>query len=320
MSQRLLDEIILPAFSNRALDDRHDGARLPGFDHLAFTTDSYVVSPLFFPGGDIGTLAVWGTVNDLAMCGARPVALSVGLILEEGLPIDHLRRVVASMQAAAGAVGVPLVTGDTKVVDRGKGDGLYVNTAGVGSVASPSPIRPAEVRPGDILIVSGDLGRHGIAVLSAREGLDFEGALRSDVGPLWEPVEALLDAGIRLRCLRDLTRGGLASALNEIAGAAGLSVQVRERDVSVAESVKGACELLGLDPLYVACEGRFLVFLAPDDAERAVEILQRFEITSGATLAGVAKDGAATGVTLETRLGSLRPLDMLTAEQLPRIC
>ena len=201
MSQRLLEQIVLPAFSNDALNERHDGAILAGPGRLAFTTDSYVVRPLFFPGSDIGKLAVWGTVNDLAMCGARPVALSAGLILEEGLPMDDLRRVVSSMREACKAAGVSLVTGDTKVVDRGKGDGIYVNTAGVGEVCATRAIRPAEVRPGDVLIISGDLGRHGIAVMAVREGLELEGSVASDAAPLWEPVKALLDAGIRVRCL-----------------------------------------------------------------------------------------------------------------------
>ena len=318
--QRLLEQIILPAFSNEALDARHDGAVLAGPSRLAFTTDSYVVKPMFFPGGDIGELAVYGTVNDLAMCGAKPLALSAGLILEEGLPLNELRRVVASMQRACESVGVPLVTGDTKVVDRGKGDGVYINTAGVGEVVAPEPIRPDRVRPGDVLILSGDLGRHGIAVLAAREGLGLEGEIASDAAPLWSPVKALIEAGLRVRCLRDMTRGGLASALNEIAGAAGLSVDVREADIPVDPGVQGSCELLGFDPLYVACEGRFLVFVAPDEAERAVEILRASGVSSGAKAVGEAKDGTPGEVVLETRLGSRRPLDMLSGEQLPRIC
>lgn len=320
-SRQLLEEIILPSFANAALEERHDGAVVPGVaETIAFTTDSYVVDPLFFPGGDIGCLAVWGTVNDLAMCGARPLALSIGLILEEGLPLDELRRVVASMQDAASAVGVPLVTGDTKVVDRGKCDRLFVNTSGVGAVQSTEPIRPTSVRPGDALIVSGDLGRHGIAVLSAREGLTLEGVLESDVGPLWGPVEALLGAGIEVHCLRDLTRGGFASALNEIAEVSGTTVRVRERDIPVAESVRGACELLGLDPLYVACEGRFLVVLPSAQAEQAVRILHTFDISAAALVAGEILPGDRGEVVLETRLGSLRPVDLLVGEQLPRIC
>jgi len=320
MSHRLLRQLIVPALSDRAFEDHHDGARLPGpFDGLAFTTDSYVVRPLFFPGGDIGTLAVWGTVNDLAMCAARPVALSVGLILEEGLPMDTLHQVLTSMRHAADAVGVPLVTGDTKVVDRGKGDGLYVNTAGVGEVRSQTPIAPSAIRPGDTVVVSGDLGRHGVAVLSAREELNLDG-LTSDVAPLWPPVEALLDDGIQVRCLRDLTRGGLASGLNEIAGAIGRSIRIRERHVPVDETVKGACELLGLDPLHVACEGRFVVFVAPDDADRAVATLRRFDVSRNAVIAGTVLEETRGDVILETSLGSLRPVDMLTGAQLPRIC
>ncbi|MEZ5400168.1 MAG: hydrogenase expression/formation protein HypE [Bryobacteraceae bacterium] len=319
-TQRLLEDLILPAFSNAALNARHDGATLPGAPRLAFTTDSYVVDPLFFPGGDIGELAVYGAVNDLAMCGARPMALSAGLILEEGLPIEVLRRVVASMQRACAAAGVPLVTGDTKVVGRGKGDAIFINTAGIGEVVAPEPVRPDRVRPGDVLILSGDLGRHGIAVLSAREGFELEGAVASDAAPLWTPVRALLAAGVDVHCLRDLTRGGLASALNEIAAAAGLGVAVQEAAIPVDPGVQGACELLGLDPHYVACEGRFLAFVAPADAARALAALREIDVSSGAAIVGSAVDGPSGQVVLETALGSRRPLDMLSGEQLPRIC
>ncbi len=215
-------DLLLPAFSNEMLRERHDGATFSvGDTRLAFTTDSYVVRPLFFPGGDIGSLAINGTVNDLAMCGALPLYLSSALILEEGLPMETLRRVVESMRASAAIAGVQLITGDTKVVDKGKGDGIFINTAGIGAVAPNASISPKNVRPGDAILLSGDIGRHGIAIMATREGLSFEGGLESDCAPLWDPIEALLDADVEIHCLRDLTRGGLSSGLIEIAEAAG---------------------------------------------------------------------------------------------------
>ncbi|MBL6749573.1 MAG: hydrogenase expression/formation protein HypE, partial [Nevskia sp.] len=253
LTHRLLEDLIRPAFGAAPAELTHDGAV---FDiagaRLAFTTDSYVVRPLFFPGGDIGSLAVNGTVNDLAMCGAEPLFLSVALVLEEGFALAALRRVLASMRRAAGSAGVRLVTGDTKVVERGHGDGLYVNTSGVGRVCAPSPIGPQQVRIGDVVIVSGDIGRHGIAVMAAREGLDFETEIESDCAPLAEPVLSLIRSGVELHCLRDPTRGGLATALVEIAQAAGLCIRLDQAAIPVSEPVRGACEILGLDPLYVA--------------------------------------------------------------------
>ena len=254
------------------LRERHDAASLDiKGARLAFTTDSFVVRPLFFPGGDIGSLAVNGTVNDLAMAGARPLYLSAGFILEEGLPLDILRRVAASMRAADDAAGAQIVTGDTKVVDRGKGDGLYVNTAGIGVIDHSLQIVPRSVRPGDAVLVSGDLGRHGMAVMAVREGLAFQSSIESDCAPLWKPVEALLKGGVGVHCLRDLTRGGLAAALNEISDAASAGVRVEEALVPVREDVRAACEILGLDPLQVACEGRFAAFVPEREAERALE-------------------------------------------------
>jgi hydrogenase expression/formation protein HypE len=319
--KRLLDEIVLPHFANPALNQQHDGAVVPfGGGRLAFTTDSYVVHPLFFPGGDIGALAVNGTVNDLAMCGARPLHLSAGLILEEGLEFDLLRRVLASMRAAVQAAGVTLVTGDTKVVDHGKGDQLFINTAGIGVVETRLSIRPSSVRPGDAVLVSGDLGRHGVAILSVREGLEFGGAIESDCAPLWGPVEALLDQGIEIHCLRDLTRGGLSSALNEIAATRLLGVRLRETAVPVDETVQGACELLGLDPLYVANEGRFAAFLPAAQAERAAGILRRHPGGARAAVVGQVVESHPGTVIVETAAGASRVLDMLSGEQLPRIC
>jgi len=317
---RLLDSVIRPAFHDAEIERRHDGAVVALDGPAAFTTDSYVVRPLFFPGGDIGTLAVHGTVNDLAMCGARPLFLSVGLILEEGLPLDTLRRVVYSMRDAAALAGVRLVTGDTKVVDRGKADGLFVNTAGIGHVVAPSPVGPGNVRAGDLVVLSGDVGRHGMAVMSAREALGFESAIESDCAPLAAPVLALFEAGVGVHCLRDLTRGGLASAAVEIAEAAGLSIALDEAAIPVREDVAAACELLGLDPLHVANEGRFLAFVPPQDAERAVAVLKAHPATAGAVVVGEVGERPPGRVSCRGALGVARVIDMLTGEQLPRIC
>ena len=317
---QLIEGIIRPAFRDPELDKGHDGAVLALEGHTAFTTDSYVVQPLAFAGGDIGTLAVNGTVNDLAMCGARPVCLSVGLILEEGLPIDVLTRVVASMRDAAATAGVRLVTGDTKVVDRGKADGLFINTSGLGQVIAPNPIGPVSVLAGDAVIVTGDIGRHGMAVMTAREGFAFETEIASDCAPLAAPMLALLDAGIAVHCLRDLTRGGLASALVEIAETAGLAIRIDERAVPVDPGVASACELLGLDPLHVACEGRFVAFVAREHAEAALDVLKRFETTLRAAMIGEVNDDTPGRVTCQGLLGVPRIIDMPSGEQLPRIC
>jgi hydrogenase expression/formation protein HypE len=317
---RLLDEVIRTAFDDPELDRRHDGAALEVSGPVAFTTDSYVVKPLVFPGGDIGALAVNGTINDLAMCGARPLYFSVGLIVEEGLALETLRAVVASIAAAARRAGVRLVTGDTKVVGRGEADGLFVNTAGIGRIVAPGPIGPASVVPGDAVVLSGDIGRHGIAVMAAREALGFETVIESDCAPLGEPVMALLDSGIAVRCLRDLTRGGLASALVEIAETAGVAIDIEEGAVPVRAEVAAACELLGLDVLHVANEGRFVAFVAADDAARAVEVLRRHDVAGGAAVIGAVGDGPAGQVSCRGAIGGVRVIDMLSGEQLPRIC
>ncbi len=317
---RLIDTIIRPVFADPELERRHDGAVLEIGGPVAFTTDSYVVRPLVFAGGDIGALAVNGTVNDLAMCGARPLYLSVGFILEEGLALDLLRQIVASMRSAAVMAGVRLVTGDTKVVDRGKADGMFVNTAGLGRIVSPAPIGPVGVRPGDTVIVSGDIGRHGIAVMAAREGFGFETAIESDCAPLAAPVLALIEAGIAVHCLRDLTRGGLASAVVEIAETAELAIVLDEASIPVREEVAAACELLGLDPLHVANEGRFVAFVAPQDADRAVEILRRHAVAANAAVIGEVREGPRGQVSCRGLFGVARAIDMLSGEQLPRIC
>ncbi len=321
LSHRLIEELFRPAFGSQHFEACHDGALLDvRAERLAFTTDSYVVQPLFFPGGDIGTLAVNGTVNDLAMCGARPLYLSAGFILEEGLPMETLWRVACSMGEAARQAGVRIVTGDTKVVDRGKGDGVFINTAGVGALEHADDVAPWSIRSGDALLLSGDVGRHGIAIMAEREGLAFETTIRSDCAPVSGLVLELLATGMRVRCLRDLTRGGLASALVEIAEAARLHLKIDEAAIPVLEEVGGACELLGFDPLYVANEGRFVAFVPPEDAERALSLLRAHPLGEGAALIGTAEEAAEGLVTMRTRIGATRIVDMLSGEQLPRIC
>ena len=284
------------------------------------TTDTFVVRPLFFPGGDIGKLAVYGTVNDLAMSGARPLYLSAGFILEEGLPMETLRRVVESMSAASREVGVRIITGDTKVVDRGKGDGIFINTAGVGLVPPGIDIAPQRVAPGDAVIVSGDLGRHGMAVMSVREGLGFESELQSDCRSLAGLVEAMSVAGMDLHCLRDLTRGGLSAALNEIALDVGVGISLEETAIPVSGPVAAACEILGLDPLYVANEGTLVAFVAPRSAERVLDVMRRHPAAQGPAIIGRVTDAHAGSVEVRSSLGGGRILDLLSGEQMPRIC
>ena len=324
LSEQLIEKIFLPVFNNPLLAQRHDGALLEiKGQRLAFTTDSYVVHPLEFPGGDIGSMSVNGTVNDLAMCGARPLYLSAGFIIEEGLPMETLWRIVRSMKSAADAAGIQLVTGDTKVVDKGKGDGLFINTAGIGIVEHPLIIAPSSVREGDSVLLSGNLGRHGIAIMSVREGLEFESTIESDCAPIISPILALIDQGIQLHCLRDLTRGGLASALNEIASASQTQIAIDESVIPISEEVRGACEILGLDPLYVANEGRFVTFVAAEDQDRALSILREHEVSSQAILLGRVEQSPKDSkgrVIVKSAIGVSRILDMLTGEQLPRIC
>ena len=291
-----------------------DGAR------LAFTTDTFVVRPLFFPGGDIGRLAVYGTVNDLAMAGATPVCLSAGFILEEGLPMETLARIVASMREASLEVGARIVTGDTKVVDRGKGDGIFINTSGIGRVPPGIEIRPGRVAPGDVVLVSGDLGRHGMAVMSVREGLGFEADLQSDCASLAGLVEAMLPVGADLHCLRDLTRGGLAAAVNEIACDARVGIELEEPAIPISAPVAAACELLGLDPLYVANEGRLVAFVAPAAAARVLEIMRRHKAAHAPAVIGRVVAAHLGTVEIRGLLGGGRILDLLSGEQMPRIC
>lgn len=324
LMQTLIHEIFLQAFSNPFLNSLQDGAVLPSQDgRLVMTTDSYVVHPLFFPGGDIGSLAVHGTINDLAMMGANPLYLSAGFILEEGLSIDTLKHVVSSMAKTAQACGVHIVCGDTKVVDRGKGDQIFINTTGLGVIPSSVDIGPHRITPGDRIILSGDLGRHGMAVLSIREGLTFSGDTASDSAPLHDVVMDLIERGLSIHCLRDLTRGGLASALNELATTAQVRMTIHESQVPVSESVRGACEILGLDPLYVANEGRCVLFLPLADVEKALSILQSHAISALAVEIGEVNplsSNHTAQVILHTPYGTHRILELLSGEQLPRIC
>jgi hydrogenase expression/formation protein HypE len=321
LMHQLIEKIFVSAFSNPNLNARHDSAVLNLQQRsIAFTTDSYVVKPLFFPGGDIGTLAIFGTVNDLAMSGARPVYISCGFIIEEGLPTETLWRVAQSMKQAADRAGVLIVTGDTKVVDRGKGDGLFINTAGIGLIEHGLQIGPSSLRPGDAIILSGDIGRHGMAIMAAREGIELESTIESDCAPLFAPVQKLLDAGIEIHCLRDLTRGGLTSALVEIAEAAATHIIIDEVAISVREEVRGACEILGFDPLYVANEGRFVAFVPETEAPKALETLQSMEETRDAATIGRVSVGRPGMVTMRSVIGATRIIDMLSGEQLPRIC
>ena len=319
-TERLLDTIFRPVFDDPELARRHDGAALDLTGPIALTTDSYVVRPLVFPGGDIGTLAVNGTVNDLAMCGARPAFVSAAFILEEGLDTALLGRIVASMASAARGAGVRIVTGDLKVVDRGKADGVFINTTGIGPIVAPAPVEPARVVRGDVVILSGDVGRHGIAVMAARDRLGFESAIASDCAPLAEPVLALFEAGIAVHCLRDLTRGGLAGGLVEVAEAAGAAIAIDEAAVAVRDDVAAACEILGLDPFHVANEGRFVAFIDAADRERALAVLRRHSVTGEAVIIGAVADGPAGRVSCRGPIGGTRILDMLSGEQLPRIC
>lgn len=317
----LIRKVFVKAFEDQMLQASHDSATMSvEGTRLAFTTDSYVVRPLFFPGGDIGKLAVCGTVNDLAMSGAEPLALSTAFIIEEGFEKASLVKIAESMGRTAESIGVALVTGDTKVVERGKGDGVYINTSGIGVIRINADIHPKNVQPGDSVIVSGDIGRHGVAVMSAREGLAFETSVTSDCASLWSAVHWLLDAGIEIHCLRDLTRGGLASALHEIAKTRGVRIGIREREIPVIDGVTAACEILGLDPLYVANEGRFVAFVPKKDAARAVEVLRNDPVSRGAVLIGEVLEAGRAGVTMETKIGTKRIVEMLSGEQLPRIC
>ncbi len=316
LMQSLISELFLKAFNNPVLAQGHDAARLSiPSGKIAFTTDSYVIRPLFFPGGDIGSLAVHGTVNDLAMSGARPLYISAGFIIEEGLEMETLWQIALSMRKAADASGVLIATGDTKVVDKGKGDGVFINTAGIGVLEHDRLISPSQIKPGDKVIVSGDVGRHGIAIMAVRSGLEFETKIESDSAPVASVALSLLSSGVDAKCMRDITRGGLASVLNELAVSAGVSIEVNECDIPVREDVAAACELLGFDPLYVACEGRFAAFVSPASVDEALRILG-----PEARCIGEVREKDSVPVSLRSRIGTRRVLALLSGEQLPRIC
>ena len=317
----LVEALFVEAFRNPLLERLEDQALL----HLkgatvAFTTDSFVVSPLFFPGGDIGDLAINGTVNDIAVSGARPLYLSAGFILEEGFPVEDLRRVVASMASAAERAGVEVVTGDTKVVQRGKADGCYINTAGIGVLERPVQLSAAGARPGDAVIVSGPIGDHGVTVMLARGQLDIESDVSSDTAALTPLVSLLLDAAPRTRCIRDATRGGVATVCNEIAQASDVGVVLDEQEVPVRAEVRGASEILGIDPLYVACEGRFVAVVSGEEAAPALEALRSHPLGEGARVVGRITAGPPGIVLLNTEFGGSRIVDMLVGDPLPRIC
>jgi hydrogenase expression/formation protein HypE len=321
LSAELLQEVFLPALGNPVLDRLEDQAivSLNGV-RLAVTTDSFVVKPLFFKGGDIGSLAVHGTINDLAMGAARPLWMSVAFILEEGLSIDVLQRVVNSMQAAAKKAGVQIITGDTKVVEKGSADGMYINTTGIGLVREGISLSASRAQPGDAILVSGMLGDHGIAILAEREGLQFETEVHSDSAALHELVDTLLASTHEVRCLRDPTRGGLSSTLNEIAGSSRVGVELDEAAMPVREQVRGACEMLGLDPLYVANEGKLVAVVSEDAAERALAALRSHPLGADARIIGRVTQEHPRMVVMRTVFGTTRIVDMLSGDQLPRIC
>ncbi len=321
LSRHLIRDVFRTRFANPELDRDHDGAYLSvGGQTLAFTTDSHVVQPPFFPGGDIGSLAIHGTINDLASCGARASWISAGFIIEEGFPMADLERIADSMALAARQAGVELVTGDTKVVEHGKGDGLFLNTSGIGVVPYTPVPTPRAVRPGDRILISGPIGLHGMAVLSVREGLGFESDLQSDSAPLGDLVASVYEAGIRPHCLRDPTRGGVGAVLAEIAVASNTGIVLDEQAVPVPEQVQAACEILGLDPLFVANEGKMLFFVAADDEPATLDILRRHPLGTGAATIGEVQAIEPGLVRVRTSLGNLNILQVPAGDDLPRIC
>lgn len=321
LSAELVRDVFLPAFRNPALSRLDDQAIVNVNGSLiAITTDSFVVKPLFFPGGDIGSLAVHGTVNDLAVGGARPLFLTAAFILEEGLPMPTLQRVVASLQRAASAAGVQVITGDTKVVEKGSADGLFINTTGIGIVPEGLTLSANRAQPGDKILLSGSIGNHGIAILAQREGLEFESSVESDSAALHTLTAEMLDVSHNIRCMRDPTRGGLSSTLNEIAEQSQVTIEIEESAIPICDEVKGACELLGLDPLYVANEGKLVAVVASRDADRVVDAMRQHPLGSQARVIGTVLAANPGMVVMRTPLGTTRIVDMLAGDQLPRIC
>ena len=331
MMADLIEHLFAPAFDNEWLAQMGDATALDlPAGKTAFTTDSFVVSPLFFPGGNIGELAVYGTVNDLAMRGAKPLYLSAGFILEEGLPMERLGNIVTAMAAACKKAGVKIATGDTKVVQKGHGDGIYINTSGLGVIPAGVDIGPANAKPGDVVLVSGTMGDHGIAIMSVREGLTFETEIRSDTAPLNGLVEAMMKAACKggdeptplqpIHCLRDATRGGLAAVLNELAGSSNMGIEFDERKVPIRPEVNAACEMLGLDPLYIANEGKLVAIVAEDVAEMVLSAMRQHEYGTGAAIIGRVVSEHPGMVTAKTSIGGTRVVDVPAGELLPRIC
>jgi len=321
LTRKLIEEVFLQSFGSKKLKELNDSAvvDIPS-GRIALTTDSFVVDPIFFPGGDIGSLAINGTVNDLAMSGAEPLYLTAGFILEEGFAVETLLRIAESMRKAADYAGVSIIAGDTKVVDKGKCDGIFINTAGAGVIKHELTIEPKQVRAGDAVIVSRSIGNHGIAVMSEREGIEFETTIESDCAPLAKPVLDLIDQGIEIHCLRDLTRGGLASALVEIAESAGITIEIEEKSIPVETQVAAAAEILGIDPIYIANEGTFIAFVPSLQAEKTLRIMKSHTECSGAVQIGKVLKQGESRVILRTEYGTTRLVEMLTGAQLPRIC
>lgn len=321
LMHNLIEKMFSAKFSNEILKQDHDSAQLAlPSGKIAFTTDSYVVQPIFFPGGDIGSLAINGTVNDLAMSGAKPLYLSLGLIIEEGFAMSELWKVVQSLAEAAKTAGVKIATGDTKVVERGKGDGIFINTSGIGVIEHSFSISPKSIQEGDVIILNGDLGRHGIAIMAEREGLQFEHKILSDCAPLNGIVKKIIESGIDVHCMRDLTRGGLSSALNELAVSSPAEIMIDESLVPVHEDVRGACEILGFDPMYVANEGKFVIIVSSEDADKCITIMKDNEQGKDSVIIGSVTGKSEQIVKLKSKIGTMRILDMLSGEQLPRIC
>ncbi len=320
LSAELVEHLFLPAFNNQALSQLGDSAVVEASGRLALSTDSFVVQPRFFPGGNIGELAVYGTVNDVSMSGAVPKFMAVSFILEEGLPIRELGVIVESMARAAERAGVAIVTGDTKVVDKGHGDGVFITTTGIGVIPEGIEIGPDRIRPGDKAILSGTVGDHGMAIMSVREGLGFEAPILSDTAPLNHLIETLLAERIEVRALRDPTRGGLAATLNELAQSSRVGILIDEKAVPIRRAVDSACEMLGMDPFQVANEGKFVALVASSDAEKAVSVLRGFELGENAVVIGEAVSEHPGMVVAKTAIGSSRVVDTQVGEQLPRIC
>ncbi len=319
LMQQLLEKMIFSVFQMNKDLSPHDSSvvNIPN-NKIAFTTDSYVVNPLFFPGGDIGSLAINGTVNDLAMSGARPLYISLGFIIEEGFEMKALWDIIQSLQKAAKTADIQVITGDTKVVDKGKGDGIFINSSGIGVVEHDQFIAPESVQVGDKILINGDIGRHGISVMATREGLKLETTIKSDCQPLHQVVLEMIKQGVKIHCLRDLTRGGLASSLNEIASSAKMRINIIEKAIPIMEDVKGACEILGFDPLYIANEGKFIAFIPKNHVDKALEIMTSF--SNNSCIIGEVTEQNIGLVTLNNEIGTTRIVDMLSGEQLPRIC